>query len=258
MSKRTILIVDRDKIVIDLLIGALSSNDLFVLGATSADEAARLLDSHAPDLLVIDPAIPNGIQVLQSVRSGGLKTKVVAVTASREVRDRVRAIDIEMIIERDGGLKALASAIRSVLGADVLVLGRDDSVHVLIAEDEEHVRDMLSEFLIGKGYTVSLAKNGREAIQQVQSDPALQIILLDVSMPEMGGLEALKSIMANDPHPDVIMITSVADREIAQQTLKTGAFDYILKPFNLDAVEASITACLSRAGYKKQKSWWKR
>ena len=258
MSKRTILIVDRDKIVIDLLIGALCSNDVSALGATSADEAARLLDLHAPDLLIIDPAIPNGIQLLQSVRSGGLKTKVVAVTASGEVRDRARATGIETIIERDDGLKALASAIRSVLGADVLILGREDSVHVLIAEDQQDIRDMLSEFLIRKGYTVSIAKNGREAIQQVKSDPALQIVLLDVSMPEMGGLEALKSIMAGDPHPNVIMITSVADREIAQQALKTGAFDYILKPFNLNAVEASITACLSRAAYKKQKGWWKR
>jgi len=77
-------------------------------------------------------------------------------------------------------------------------------------------------------------------------------------MPEVGGLEALKAIMVSDPHPNVIMITSVADREIAQQALKTGAFDYILKPFSLDTVESSITACLSRAAYKKQKSWWKR
>ena len=50
----------------------------------------------------------------------------------------------------------------------------------------------------------------------------------------------------------------IVDQDIAQQALKTGAFDYILTPFSLDAVEASITACLSRAAYKKQKSWWKR
>ena len=258
MPKKTILIVDQDKILVDLLIRALSPNDLSVLGTTSADEAAHLLDLHSPDLLVIDPAIPNGIQLLQSVRSGGFKLRIVAVAASGEVRDRARAIGIETIIERDGGLKALVSAIRSGLGADVLIMGREESVRVLIAEDAEEIRDMLSEFLIGKGYTVSFAKNGREAIQQLKSDPALQIILLDVSMPEMGGLEALKSIMASDPHPNVIMITSVADSEIAQQTLKTGAFDYILKPFSLDAAEASITACLSRVAYKKQKSWWKR
>ena len=73
MSKRTILIVDLDKILVDVLILTLSSNELSVLGTTSADEAARLLDLHAPDLLVIDPAIPDGIQLLDSVRSGGLK-----------------------------------------------------------------------------------------------------------------------------------------------------------------------------------------
>jgi DNA-binding NtrC family response regulator len=258
MSKRTILIVDQNKILVDLLICALSSNDLSMLGATSADEAARLLDLQAPDLLVIDPAIPYGIQLLDSVRSGGLKTKVVAVAASGEVRDQVRAIGIDTIVERNNGLEGLVAAIRSLSGADVFIMGREDSVHVLIADDQEHIRDVLSEFLIHKGFTVSFAKNGREAIQQVKSDPALQIVLLDVSMPEMGGLEALKAIMASDPHPNAIMITSVADREIARQALKTGAFDYILKPFNLDTVEASIAACLSRTAYKKQKSWWKR
>ena len=258
MSKRTIVIVDRDQILVDLLIRVLSSKDLSVLGTTSADEAARLLDLQAPDLLVIDPAIPYGIQFLDSVRRKGLRTKVVAVTASGEVGDQVRAMGIETIVERTNGLDGLMAAIRSFIGADVLIMGSEDSVHVLIAEDQDEIRDMLSEFLSGKGYRVSFAKNGREAIQQVKSDPALQIVLLDVSMPEMGGLEALTAIMAGDPHPNVIMITSVADREIAQQALKTGAFDYILKPFNLDAIEASITACLSRTAYKKQKSWWKR
>jgi DNA-binding NtrC family response regulator len=145
-----------------------------------------------------------------------------------------------------------------MLGADVLVTGPEDSVHVHIADDTQEIRDILSESLRSKGYTITIAKNGREAIQRVQSDPALRIVLLDVSMPQMGGLEALKAIMASDSHPAIIMIASVADSEIARQALKVGAFDYIFKPFSLDAVDASITACLSHAAYKKQKSWWKR
>ncbi len=258
MSKRTILIIDPDKILVDLLIRALSSDDLSVLGTTSADEGARLLDRHAPDLLVIDPAIPNGIELMDSVRTGGLKTKVVAVTGSGDVRDGARAPGIGTIVERNNGMEGLMVAIRSLLGADVPVMGREDSVHALIAEDEEHIRNMLSEFLTGKGYAVTVAKNGREAIQQVKSHPALQIVLLDVSMPEMGGLEALNAIMATDPHPAVIMLTAVADSAIARQALKMGAFDYILKPFDFLAIETSITACLSQAAYKKTKSWWKR
>jgi DNA-binding NtrC family response regulator len=70
-------------------------------------------------------------------------------------------------------------------------------------------------------------------------------------------MEVLRKIMASDPHPSVIMMTAVADREIARQALKIGAFDYILKPFDFAAIEASVTACLSHSEYQKQ-PWWKR
>ena len=258
MPKWTILIVDEDKILIDLLIGALSSNDLAVLGATTVEEGTRLLHRHAPALLVIDAAIANGTQLLESIRSGGLDTKVVAVTASGGGRDRAQAMGIGTIVERNTGLEGLAAAIRGFLGADVHVTEREGSVHVLIAEDEEGIRNLLAEFLRSKGYAVTCVKNGHEAIQQVKSNPAFQIALLDVSMPEMGGLEALNAIMACDPHPAVMMLTAVADSAIAQMALKAGAFDYILKPFDFSAIETSITAYLSDVAYKKRKSWWKR
>ena len=147
---------------------------------------------------------------------------------------------------------------RSLLAAEVPVTGCPDSVHVLVAEDDENIRNMLSDFLKGKGYVVRFAKNGREAIQQVRSDLELQIVLLDVSMPEMGGLEALNAIMAISPHPAVIMLTAVADSAIASQAVKVGAFDYILKPFDFRAIESSVTACLSQAAYRKTKRGWKR
>jgi DNA-binding NtrC family response regulator len=81
--------------------------------------------------------------------------------------------------------------------------------------------------------------------------------LLDVSMPVMGGMEVLREVMNLDPHPNVIMMTAVTDREIARQAMKIGAFDYIVKPFDFRVIEASITACLSHIEYSKQ-PWWKR
>src|SRR5205085_5331688 len=114
-----------------------------------------------------------------------------------------------------------------------------------------------SDFLGGRGFAVSTAKNGREVVERVLSEPGLQVVLLDVSMPLMGGIEALREIMNGDPHPNVIMMTAVADRGIARQAMKIGAFDYILKPFDFALIEASITACLSHSEYRKQ-PWWKR
>ncbi len=256
-QKATILIIDKEKILVDLLIRALSSPDLAVLGATIAEDGARLLDLHAPDLLVIDPSIPNGIPLVSAVRAGSMKVKVVAVTASGEVRDRVRAMGIPTTVDRDAGLDALVAAIRSALPAGASVLGQDKRLRILVADDEEELRTVLAEYLGGRGYAVSHARNGREAMERVQEDPHLKIVLLDVSMPLMGGMEVLREIMATDRHPAVIMMTAVADREIARQAMKTGAFDYILKPFDFAAIEASITACLSHSEYQKQ-PWWKR
>jgi DNA-binding NtrC family response regulator len=116
---------------------------------------------------------------------------------------------------------------------------------------------VLCEFLVDKGYSVRSAGNGAEAVNIVNEDSSLQVVLLDVSMPEMGGMEALGFIMHRNNPPSVIMMTAVADREVARQALKAGAFDYILKPFDFALIENSIAACLSHKEFQKQ-PWWKR
>lgn len=256
-TKATILIVDKEKILVDLLIRSLSSPELSVVGTTSADEGGRLVDLHGPDLLVIDPSIQNGIPLMASVRSGPFKAKVVAVTGSQDIRDRIKGMGVETIVDRDAGLDSLVAAIRGALPSDLRFFDQDNRIKVLICDDEDEIRTVLSEFLKGRGYAVSTVKNGREAVEHVESNPGIQILLLDVSMPVMGGMEALSQIMSREPHPNVIMMTAVADREIARQAMKTGAFDYILKPFDFAVIEASITACLSHFEYRKQ-PWWKR
>ena len=256
-NKATILIVDRERILVDLLTRALSSPELTVLGTTSAEEAARLVDLYGPELLVINPAIQNGIPFIASIRSAPVKVNVVALTDSDEIRERAQKTGVEKLVDRNAGLDALVAAIRGSLQKDLAVLGHDGRISILIVDDEEEIRGLLSEFLGARGYAVSIAKNGQEGAVSVESDPSLQIVLLDVSMPIMGGMEALSYIMSRDPHPSVIMMTAVADREIARQAIKIGAFDYILKPFDFAAIESSITACLSYSEYQKQ-PWWKR
>ena len=190
-KKATILILDKEKIPVDLLSRSLSSPELSVVGATSAEEGARLVDLHGPDLLVIDPSIPNGIPLLASVRSGPFKAKVVAVAGSENVRKSIQGMAVETVVDRDAGLDSLVAAIRNALPPDLRVLGQDNRIRVLVCDDEDGIRNVLSEFLKGRNYSVSTATNGREAIEQVESNPELQIMLLDVSMPLMGGMEVL-------------------------------------------------------------------
>ena len=82
-------------------------------------------------------------------------------------------------------------------------------------------------------------------------------MLLDLSMPGMGGMEVLAALKNVRGCPPVIVLSGIADREIAQTALKMGAFDYILKPFDFHAVESAISATLSRFRYVNR-PWWKR
>ena len=256
-NKATILIVDKEKILVDLLVRALSSPQLSVIGTTSADEGARLIDLHAPDVSVIDPSVQNALALISSLSSGPFKTKIVAVVESVEIGERVKALHVETIVDRSSGWETLVSAIRAAFPADLRILGQTGHASVLICDDEGEIRTVLSEYLKGRGYGVWVAKNGREALEVLEKNPSIQIMLLDLSMPIMGGMEVLNQIMKREPHPSVIMMTAIADREIARQAMKTGAFDYIVKPFDFAAIESSVEACLSYSEYQKQ-PWWKR
>ena len=256
-KKATILIVDKEKILVDLLIRALSSPELSVIATTSADEGARLVDLHGPDLSVIDASVQNGLPLVSSLSSGSFKPKIVAVVDSKEIRERVEALYVEMIVDRGSGWEALVAAIRAALPADLRILGQMGHSSILICDDEDEIRAVLAEYLKGRGYAVSLAKHGREALDLLEKNPSIPIVLLDLSMPIMGGMDVLNQLMKREPHPSVIMMTAIADREIARQAMKIGAFDYILKPFDFAAIESSIEACLSYSEYQKQ-PWWKR
>src|SRR5438046_1278421 len=111
-NKATILIVDREKILVDLLSRALSSPELTVFGTTSADEAARLVDLHGPHVVVVDPTVQNGLPLISGIRSSALKMKVVALTDSDEIRERARKLGVDQTVDRNAGLDALVAAIR--------------------------------------------------------------------------------------------------------------------------------------------------
>ena len=110
---------------------------------------------------------------------------------------------------------------------------------VLIVDDEPNARELLAEFLMGKGYEVLTASNGEEALGKVKEDRP-HLILLDICMPKMDGLEVLKQVREIDHEVGVIMVTAVHQEETGRQALKLGAFDYITKPLDLQYLERSL------------------
>lgn len=121
-----------------------------------------------------------------------------------------------------------------------------EPVRVLVVDDEDEVLDILAAFLRKNGYAVSTAKNGVDALRAVDRDGGIAVVLLDVVMPEMGGFEILRDIVSRQSHPEVIMMTGLAEHRVLN-ALKFGAFDYVFKPFDFDGLKASILASLRHA-----------
>jgi DNA-binding response OmpR family regulator len=110
---------------------------------------------------------------------------------------------------------------------------------VLVVDDEPNARELLSEFLTAKGYEVLTASDGEEALCKVKDEPP-HLILLDVRMPKMNGLEVLKQVREIDHEVGVIMVTAVNEEETGRQALKLGAFDYITKPMDFQYLERCL------------------
>jgi len=110
---------------------------------------------------------------------------------------------------------------------------------VLIVDDEPEIRSMLHEFFEDKGYRVLMAGNGEQALLAVKEE-APGLVLLDIRMPNMDGVETLRLIKEMRPETVVVMISAYATIETAKQTLKLGAYDYIAKPFDLQHLERIV------------------
>ncbi len=115
---------------------------------------------------------------------------------------------------------------------------------ILVVDDDPEVRMVTCDFLSSKGYEVVVAEGGREALRLLDASPP-DVVLLDVAMPDMDGMETLKRIVATHPAMPVIMVTANADIEITSKVLQLGAADYVPKPFDLDYLDQAISIQLS-------------
>ncbi|MFA6742738.1 MAG: response regulator [Candidatus Neomarinimicrobiota bacterium] len=116
---------------------------------------------------------------------------------------------------------------------------------ILIVDDEQNVCDFLEEFLKYKGYSALKASSGDEALHSIK-EKGTDLILLDLLMPGMSGLEVLENVRKLYPDLPVIILTGVKDKRMVDDTLNLGADDYICKPIDLDVLEKSISNSLQR------------
>lgn len=114
---------------------------------------------------------------------------------------------------------------------------------ILVVDDEVAVCDLLKDFLTLKGYEVYTASDGYTAINKAK-EVCPHLVLLDIVMPGISGIEVLKEIKKLNPKTGVIVITAVPDHGIITESIDLGAYDYITKPMNLKHVENVVVIAM--------------
>lgn len=110
-----------------------------------------------------------------------------------------------------------------------------DATRILIVDDEENMRHMLSELLKGEGYSIDSASNGQEALAKLEVRE-FDLVLCDVRMPEVDGISFLKEVISKKLEPAIIMMSAYSTVDLAVEAMRFGAVDYISKPFNADEI----------------------
>src|SRR6266702_3426339 len=118
-----------------------------------------------------------------------------------------------------------------------------DRTTVLVVDDEDGIRQALTRFLSRLGYHVQAAANATEALQQLAAHHP-QAMLCDIRMPETSGVELLPKVLAQDADLAVLMLTAIDEPRTAIECLKLGAYDYLIKPVDLEELELSLQHAL--------------
>ena len=129
----------------------------------------------------------------------------------------------------------------------MLPVSHEDRPRVLVVDDEKFIRDILADFLGMEGYMVRTAEDGQAALAELGRQH-YDLVISDLKMPRMGGLELLEEVARTDPHAITVIMTGFGTVETAIDAMKRGAYDYILKPFKVEEVIHIV-----QRGLEKQK-----
>jgi two-component system, NtrC family, response regulator PilR len=128
----------------------------------------------------------------------------------------------------------------------------DHKHHILIVDDQLSMRELLEVMLEREGHRISLAENGRRAVEMVKQN-AYDLVLCDIRLGDISGIEVLKACKAHHPETVVVMISAYASTEDAVEAMNQGAYDYVPKPFNKDELIQTVAKAIELKTLEQEK-----
>jgi DNA-binding NtrC family response regulator len=125
--------------------------------------------------------------------------------------------------------------------------------NVLLVDDEDAFVETMTKRLVKRELLVLTAFSGKEGLAQLEKHPGIEVVILDVKMPGMDGIETLKEMKRSYPLVEVIMLTGHATVESAIEGMKMGAFDYLMKPCDMDTLMSKVTEAAAKKRRHEEK-----
>ncbi len=256
----TILVVDDERLICDLLRSVLAGHGHEVLMAMNGREGLELFKKHRPRFTLLDLRMPemNGIEVLKQIRAIDPQAAVLILTAwgSDALEQQARQLGVVDFLSKGLSLDVLVDAMERTLqqsaqaaasaqatapgGApQAAPVAAGDGDFILVVDDEPQIRDLLKRFLTLRGYKVRVASDGQQALTMVEQE-APQLIVLDVYMPGINGVEVLRQLRRKKFTGGVILLTGSQDDKLLQEALDLGSVDVMGKPVDLERLALAI------------------
>jgi CheY-like chemotaxis protein len=249
-----VLVVIRNNLHLVPLMLNLKAQGLAAFGTSSLNEAILLMAQLRPEVVVIDPTSEECFAVLNLESSSWQTLGLVAVAESDDSVKRAREMGIDEIIMAYDTCAVVDAILDLLLQVSPPIPAA--GARLLIVEDDPDLVGALTNVLCAQGYGVVSAGSGRKALEILEKDSEIALMLLDI-LPDCSGLETLRAIKQWHPHLIVILMGGIADTEIANNLDRLGAFDCISKPIDYEQLEGRIIAGLfDKESYRQ--SWWRR
>ncbi|MFH1414045.1 MAG: response regulator [Candidatus Omnitrophota bacterium] len=240
--RKSILVVDDELKIRELFYDLFSVRGYKIITAMGGEEGAKILKSAKVDLVLLDIKMPqlSGIDTLKQMREINPTVKIIMLTALEdpELDREARHNGATGLMRKSWGIAAISKIVNSVLEEN-LEESQEERRRILIVDDDDEICTLLGDFLKKKGFSPIISRSGEEALEKVKSERPI-IVLLDMHMPGMDGLMALKKIREANAATGVIVITGSVDENISLEAMKLGVYDYLIKPVNLDYLLFSL------------------
>jgi DNA-binding NtrC family response regulator len=252
-----VFIVDEDVHVRGFLYELISEVGFGVSTIPSGRELLDLLKKETPALLIIAdaPGEFSGFSLIKKIREFDKDIKIIVLGEGDAtpkqaglVKETATSVYLKKNFQNPDIIKKILSHLRQERFINPQAQKRRG--RILVVDDEYESRISVGNFLSRRGFEVDTATSGEECLEKIKQNP-FDVVLLDITMSGMDGLLALKHITSIDNRIKVVMITAHQNENMLLQAKAMGAYDYIIKPFNFDTLEATLLSVLLSAFLKR-------